>query len=220
MITLDPDSPLSPSEVVLLRCDQFASKAKWESDGLLHLEIKYFPGLAQAMLTTAFLANEQVGALRLEVRQKKARLGLGQAQVLFAEPVGTSGWPAHSPEAELCAIAAQLKANTGNNEVANVVYAWLKVDFMYPAMVVVEAVKSGLAERGLLQVINKQVKMFLVRKVNAHGHVLLPATAALAAQQPVATIQQLLAETERDRPEVWRSLVDGIMEALRRRTKD
>jgi hypothetical protein len=220
MTIFDPNSPLSPGEAILLQCDKFVPKAKWMSNGLLHMDLGDAAELAKTILTTAFLVSEQTGTLKLETHQKKARLGLGQVQILFAEPVGTVRWPAHSPEADLCAIAFQLKSNGNFNEVDNIVYAWLKCESLYPAMAVVEATKSGLAERGLLKIIEKQVKMFLFRKVNAHGYVLTPTTIALATQQPIAAIQKLLVDTERDRPDVWKFLVNGITEALRKRVKD
>ncbi len=42
----------------------------------------------QALLAAALLAGERTGAFRLEVRKKKALLGLRQVDSLYARPAG------------------------------------------------------------------------------------------------------------------------------------
>src|SRR3954468_11102476 len=98
---------LSPSERVLLFADRFSAPA-----GMLgYSEVSLSSGakleadrLAQRMLAAAFLANEQAGALMLDLRQGKALFGLMNKQTLHAVPGARSvSWPAGSLEAVIAA---------------------------------------------------------------------------------------------------------------------
>jgi hypothetical protein len=75
--TIDPNNPLTPSEVVFLNGEMFAKKVTLGNVGLLHSDEKVsLNQLGQAILTTAVLACEQAGAFILEVQERKALLGL------------------------------------------------------------------------------------------------------------------------------------------------
>ncbi len=72
--SIDPDNPLTPSEVVFLNGELFAKKVTLGNVQLLHSEEKVsLNQLGQAILTAAILAGEQAGAFRLEVQERKAR---------------------------------------------------------------------------------------------------------------------------------------------------
>ena len=65
-------APLSPSELVLLKGEQFAKKSFSGNIKLLHIDNKVSAKeIGQVMLMVALLANEQTGTVHLEVGQKK-----------------------------------------------------------------------------------------------------------------------------------------------------
>ncbi len=77
--TVDPDHPLTPSELVYLNGEMFAKKVLLGNVDLIHSDEKVsLIQLGGAILATAILASEQAGALRLEVRERKGLLGLGR----------------------------------------------------------------------------------------------------------------------------------------------
>ena len=71
--------PLAPSELVLFKGEQFAKKSFSGNIKLLHTDIKVSAKrVGQAIMLAALLANEQTGAVRLEVGRKKGSHGLTQ----------------------------------------------------------------------------------------------------------------------------------------------
>jgi hypothetical protein len=214
---LDPTGPLAPSELVLLNGEKFASKVLLGNVDLLHSGMSVSATqLGQAILATALLANEQAGAIRLEIRKKKALFGLRRVDSLYAAPIDFGvAWPAHSLESEIQRLAKQLRDAKERNEVSSVIYAWLRQDSAAPWQSVVEWVKSGMASRGLLRTVEeKRLKILTVT------HFELPeSTASLAAQQSVEPIHQLLESCEKTRPEVWKMLAKQITAAIKARTE-
>ena len=195
---LDPTSLLTPSELILLNGEEFASKASWPegSVDLLHVKTKVSARqLGQPMLAAAFLANEQAGALRLEVGQKKVFLRLFSVTTLFAVPRSNLlGWPAYSLESNVDQLVGKDRM-----EVSTIIYTWLRHDTPFPWKSAVELVKEGMGRRGLLGVVKaKRLRFFTVNR-----YVLPTRTAALAAQRSVASIRQLLVACQQTRPEVW-----------------
>jgi hypothetical protein len=76
-------------------------------------------------------------------------------------------------------------------------------------------VKSGLAERGLLDRIEeKRLKVLTVTKYN-----LPESTAELASKYPSAPIKQMLDNYERRRKEIWDLLEKQIKSAIKARTE-
>ena len=106
---IDPDHPLTPSELVFLNGEQFAKKAKLGNVDLLHSDEKVsLSELGEAILAAAFLAGEQAGAFHLEVRERKATLGLRKVRELFAVPASNRGnLPDGSLEATFSDLATQ-----------------------------------------------------------------------------------------------------------------
>jgi redox-regulated HSP33 family molecular chaperone len=210
----DNNSQFAPSELVLLNGEKFAKKVLAGNVQLLHSQEKVSVAqLGQAMLAAAFLANERSGNIRLETRQKKAMLGLRKVTGLQVLPVSvTPAWPEHSFEAQIYSLVEHLGQH---NEVNDVVYAWLGQDSGNPWNSVIELVKEGMAERGLLERSEeKKLKIFTSVK-----HELPQSTANQAAQEPITSIQQLLAENERDRRELWDLLVKEIKKGIKDRTE-
>lgn len=136
---LDPANVLTASELIFLNGEQFAKKVMIGNIDLLHSAEKVSAAeLGQAMVVSAFLSSERAGAIRLEVREKKVLLGLRKAKGLYAAPATAIEWPDYSREAQIGSIAADLAAEKGANEVANIVYAWLREDSGSPWQAAIE----------------------------------------------------------------------------------
>jgi hypothetical protein len=210
--------PFSPSELVLLSGDQFAASARFGNNvQLLHTDAKVSAeDLGQAMLGAAFLASEQSGAIHLEVRQKKALMGLRKVSAVFADPNNVAiAWPAHSLEANILRLAQELQAGE-SNDVCNIVYLWLGKDSSVPWRTAVELIQRGLVARGHVEEYKKtRLKVF-----SASEYTLPESTAALATRQPVAQLWDMLQVCERDRPELWKLLQKQIKDAVKKRTED
>ena len=207
---------LSPSELVLLKGEQFAKKSFSGNIKLLHTDNKVSAKeISQVILMAALLANEQTGSVRLEVGQKKALLGLCKVNTLYIAPGDTTvSWPDNSLEAEIPKLAKQLLADKERNEVSTIFYTWLGKDSVNPWQSVVEMVKEGMASRGYLEIIEqKRLKFFTLT------HYDLPeSTYSLADQQSAEPVKELLTMCERTRPEVWKFLVKHINTTISQRT--
>jgi hypothetical protein len=215
--SLNPSSPFSPSELVLLNGDQFAKKVMLGNIQLLHTDASVSVSqLGQAILAAAVLAVEAVENLEFEVRQDKAMFGLRKVKKLYASPTQTPvEWPEHSLEAQLPLIAEQFKQDQESQEISNLIYTWLRQDSSSPWQSTIEMVEAGLAERGLLDASKEtRLKVFTVTNYS-----LPESTASLAAEQPVEPIKQLLADCENNRREDWELLVKQIKSAIKARTE-
>lgn len=213
----NPGNPISSSELVLLRGDQFAKKVMIGNIKLLHTDASVsISQLGQAILAAAVLAAEAAGNLQLEVRQGKAMFGLRKVKNLYANPTPTPvEWPKYSLEAQLPPIAERFKNDQDSHEVSNLLYAWLRQDSSSPWQSAIEMVQSGLAERGLLDS-SEETKLKVFTKIN---YSLPESTASMAAEQPIEPVKQLLANCENDRREIWDLLVKQIKSAIKARTE-
>jgi hypothetical protein len=212
----NPAGPLAPSELVLLRGEQFASKALLGNVQLLHSDESVSASkLGEAILAAAFLACHQAGSIRLEVRQKKALLGLRKVDRLCATPGDPSvTWPAASLEGRIGELARQY-AEDDDHEVRNLVYGWLAQDSVSPWQAAIDRIKAGLAERGLLDRFDEtRLKIFTVTRYE-----LPPATGSLAAEQPLEPVHGLLEGCARERPEIWKLLTKELRAAISARTE-
>lgn len=214
--TIDPNNPLTPSEVVFLNGEAFAKKAVLGNVELLHSDEKVsLAEFGKAILTSAILGCEQAGAFRLELREQKAMLGLRKAQRLFAVPaVPRVSLPEYSLEATFSDLAVHL-ALKDKNDIYTMVHTWLRQDAMSPWNTALELVQAGMARRGLLEAVQeKKLKVFTVTRYN-----LPERTIRLAKGQSVGAVKALLENCERTRPEVWKELEAGIKKAITARTE-
>jgi hypothetical protein len=216
--SIDPSGSITPCELVFLHGEKFAKKVMVGNTKLLHNDVKVSTArLGEAMVKAAFLASEAIGAIRLEVRQKKAMLGLRKVKSLYADPVGEgTWWPPLSLEADICYLARAYQADRENHEVSNILSGWLREDATSPWHVVIERVKANMAERGRLEVVKeKRLKVFTTTRYK-----LPESTATLVASQSIEPILQLIEECERERPAVWKLLGKHIKSAISSRTID
>lgn len=214
--TVDPDNPLTPSEVVFLNGEQFAKKVMLGNVDLLHSDEKVsLAQLAQTILATAFLAGEAVGAFRLEVRERKAMFGLRKVHELCAVPANPrEKLPEHSLEATFAELALQ-SAPQDKNDIFTILYHWLGEDAMSPWNTVMELLKKGMAERGMLDATQeKKLKIFTVTH-----YALSERTARLVKGQSIGPVRALLDNCARIRPEVWEKLESSIKKAITARTE-
>jgi hypothetical protein len=216
-LTLDPTNPLSASELVLLNGDQFANKVMLGNIQLLHTDASVSVSqLGQAILAAAVLADESSGNLRLEVRQEKAMLGLRKVKKLYANPTSYPvEWPQYSLESQLQQIADRFKNDDDSHQVSNLIYAWLQQDSSSPWQSTIEMVKSGLAERDLLEK-TEQTKLKILTVVN---YSLPESTFSMARQLPFEPVKQLLKNCESNRQDIWDLLVKEIKKAIKDRTE-
>jgi len=202
--------------MVFLNGEQFAKKVMLGNVDLLHSDEKVsLAQLGGAVLATAILGCEQAGAFRLEVRERKAMLGLRKVRELFAVPTNPrENLPEYSLEATLYDLATRL-ALQENNDIYTIFYTWLREDAIAPWNTAMELLKAGMAKRGMLDATEeKKLKIFTVT------HYTFPErTSRLVKGQSVGPVKALLENCERTRPEVWKMLESGIKKAITARTE-
>lgn len=216
-LIIDPTNPLSPSELVLLNGDLFAKKVMLGNIQLLHTDTSVsISQLGEAILSAAVLAAESAGNFKLEIRTAKAMLGLRKAKNLCGIPTfSPNEWPEYSLEAQLPKIAERLEKEGESHQISDLIYIWLRQDSSSPWQSTIEMVKSGLAERGLLDAAQKtRLKVFTV--VN---YSLPESTADLASQIPIDPVKELLTNCENNRKDIWELLLKENKRAIKQRTE-
>lgn len=207
MVYSSTPATLAASEMVYLQGEKFAAKAGvFNKVKLMHVEQDVNVNeLVSTMLAAAFLWAEESGAVRLEVRQKKVLLGLAKSTTLFVDAVRAVEFPAGSLESAIYSLAGQFSAKN-QNEVSNVIYAWMGSDSSSPWQQVVKLVQGGLAARGLLEVVQeKKLKIFTV------SHYEIPlGTVQMALQLRPEGIQSMLLRCQQTRPDLWKMLTKQI----------
>jgi hypothetical protein len=198
--------PLTPSELVYLNGEKYSpKKALINNTKLVHIDQNVATNeLVNAMLSIAFLASEQEGAIRLAVRSVKHLFG-GKEE-LFADPGPTGGiWPEPSIESTLCTNSRALY-RSNKNSVRAIVYNLLDSDAGSPGSEIIELLKPYLAKRGLFTTLEKKALGFL-----PYITYQVPSTTiAGAAQFPMERINNLITNTSRTRPQYWKLLIAGI----------
>lgn len=209
--------PFTASELVLLNGDQFSKSARLGGFELLQGGAKVSADqLGLNAIAAAFLANEQMGAIRLEIRPQKKLFGLMTATPIFVELTsGDNQWPAGTLEAAILDILRQRQATGKPTEVHQVIYDWLGEDSSAPWSDVLTNVQRGLAGRGLLEMTQeKKMKIFTTTRFE------LPhSTATLAQQYPPSPAQQLLSQAQQSRKDIWDKLSGQIRQAISNRTE-
>lgn len=217
MSAIDPLVPLTPSELVLLNGERFAKKVMLGNVKLLHSDASVSVAqLGQAILAAAFLANEGLGAVRLEKRKKKAMFGLRKVDSLYVlTGVKDITWPAPSLESDILSLVPHSQEDQERGEVSNIIYAWLREDSGSPWGSAIELVKSNMASRGMLDKIEeKKLKILTTTRYE-----LPQGTMELGAQYPVDSVESLLKSCESGRPDLWKLLTDQIKSAIKSRTE-
>jgi len=204
-----PVQSLIPSEQVFFNAEKFASsKGIFNKVNLLHTDVQVNKvELVQHLLAAAFLANEQAGWMRLEMRQKKVLFGLGSKTALFADPTGKPAqWAGPCLEADLLNAAGR----ASNSEVDTLVSVWLGQDVSDPYAEAIGRVKVHLAERGLLDMQEeRKLKIFVSRSYSLNS-----TAQGLIAAQPLQPLTALLQNCQSLRPQVWQELLKQIKKGV------
>ena len=196
-----PQSRLTPSEVVYLAADRFAPPGK--DGGKSH----WLPNHAYA---AAFLAAEQGGMLRLEIRAKKALLGLRTVETLYADPTGSAGaFPAESLESTLHVQAVSL-SKKNKHDVRDIVASLFSGTSVDPWSSALHRIRDALGARGLLTATSK--KALKIIKVVEYA---TPEQTTAMAEEKVSEVQRLLHECQAARPDLWERLIDEIDSGIR-----
>ena len=200
-------STLSPSELVLLRPNDFAKPKGLGGLQVLSFEQKVDGAeLIRKMIAVVFLAAEAAGDIKLEVRTGKALFGLRHPRYLGVDAgTTTTAWPEGSLESRISSMAASLMAKN-NNSARNIVYAWLAEDSELPWRLAIAQVEYPLIRRALLTTTETKTL-----KIIKHSNTTLPdATRQLASAQPISALQSLLSETQTARSDVWNQLINDV----------
>ena len=167
--------------------------------------------LGESVLVAAFLVLEEAGLLRLEQRTRKAFFGLLRSRTVFAVPTGTGiEWPAGSIEARLLAAVGR-----GETEGDDVVYAFFGDDQGWPRAWVLEQVKGGLLDRGLLG--REEVKKLKV--LTSVRYTLPEPTREMLRGESAEGVHSLLRAAEGRGPGFLAALRKRIGAGLSRRTE-
>ncbi|MEJ1373598.1 MAG: hypothetical protein RPT94_01075 [Candidatus Sedimenticola sp. (ex Thyasira tokunagai)] len=200
---------ITPSEMLLLNGDKFASKGIIGNIEL-PLGIKVSAEkLGEALLANAFLTIEQEACVELFVGKQKQLFGLINSDRLFMKRSSTADkWPAPSVESELCALA-QPEAVL----VSDTLFDWLKKPHGTPWVLALMHVQHSMAQRGILHEESRKLLGMTVSKSYSLDHEKLA-----AIQQGVPEPNRLLMDNcKNSRPEVWKHLIKEIHLGINRR---
>lgn len=208
-----PHSSLAPSELILLRADEFAKKGRIRNITVMDTNLTVNPDqLGKAMLKAAIIANVNAGTIRLEQQQGKASFGLRKVTTLHMLPGNASAaWPDHSIESQ---FSSQMLTNRGNSEVYSIVSKWLEQDSFNPWEKVVENVQEGMAKRGLLgKTEEKKMGIF-----TSNTYQLPQSTASMPDRSSVESVKEMLNEYSNQNRDKWSLLEKQLDKAIQERT--
>ena len=203
----------TPSERVLLFGDRFAKAAGMLGHGEVVLSSGAKVGadeLAVNAIAAAYLACEQAGAVRLEIRQGKAMFGLVSTRNLYVAP---GHKPVRWPEGSLESWVVQ---GAGREPKVSDLSQGLLCSGKEnsPSQAMFERLKAALAARGVLHADHKTtLKVFTSVTYTFPGH-----ARAAAEQGGTQHVQALLDACRQQRPDVWKEMTDDIKTAINRLT--
>ena len=209
------DLPFTPSELILLNGDRFAPEVETGghqllcSDGMV--DGNY---LAVMMVAAAILANEDMGALTIDLKERRKKIFSSKPQYsLFIRPVGQApNWNGYTLESAVLFSAGNFFAVQGDYSVRNVVYTILLEDRQYPWQKVIEFVEWGLATSNwLMPVEGDAAKAFQTPFICPEK------VQELAFAQPLSPVKQLFTTCKKSTPELWKQLLSEIDLAIRDR---
>jgi hypothetical protein len=157
---------LTPSELVLFFADQFAPKGSMtqgKEDLLLGEGNVAVNPLSETLVTVALLWLRQAGAAKLEHRSKKALFGLMTKQIVEVQRAGT---PAAAPRPNTLEALLLNALPSHPTEVHTFVYEFLREDMSWPQQFLVDLVKTGVADTGLIR-LEKVKKMMIFTSTKA-----------------------------------------------------
>ena len=194
---------LTPSDLVVLRRRHWS---KEELNGVVRVQIENLPHeVIKAALASAVLANEEAGALRLEMSQEKFFFGLFASTTLRVVRTGNDAqWPTGSLESRLGGIGS----------VSDIIHRWLGADSREPWVSAGQRIMKRMTDIRVLdrEVVRKKVLKFFT--VTSKHYVQPERTLAMFTRRPV---RRLLEKCEQTRPEVHDRLMGEIDNGIGRR---
>lgn len=199
----------TPSERVLLFGDRFAKAAGMLGDSEVVLSSGAKVGadeLAVNAIAAAYLACEQAGAVRLEIRQGKAMFGLVTTRSLHVAPGQKHvSWPEGSLESWVVQGAGREPKVSGLSQ--GLLCSGKENS---PSQTMFGRLKAALAARGILHAESKTtLKVFTSVTYTFPDH-----ARAAAEQGGTQHVQALLDACRQQRPDVWKELKGGIDSAI------
>jgi hypothetical protein len=207
----------TPSEFILLTADKFSPELTGENSLPLLCSDGSVDGayLASLMCIAAILANEEEGAIKLELNTTKKLFGFKEMTHLVIRPTGIpANWNGFTLESGVVFFSSQSYAMPGDYSVYNTIYNILVQDRKQPWMKIVEMVEWGLAASNwLLPVEGEAASAFSTPFI-------CPANVReLVLSQDSAPIVKLLTTNKKSRPEIWKQLSQEINQAFEDRKK-
>lgn len=202
---------LTPSELVYFHGDKFAQKVMIGNHELVHNNTKVSANqLAEAMLLTALLGNEEKGILSLEIKTSKALFGMMTTHSAQVNLLNTSNdWPDNTLESLVYQIAERLKKAKGANAVTveDIIYNFFSEDVAWPQKNIISLVLSTLYTRGLLLTNEKQ------------HYTPYPDTLKLIEKQSVGAALELIGSSKNKRLDLHTLVIKQIQNGLKNRTE-
>jgi len=202
MSEIDVRYALSPSEIVYLNAERFAKTSRLGYRALAAEGKVNTTDLGRTVVAAAILALEAAGAVMLELEETR-RFLLKVRHVRVAPVADGPSFPAPSLEEALRGMALDLASSANTVFVKDILDAWIGEDTEQSFTDLLDVVPGFLADRGLaIRREEKRLKVFTVTDYE------LPAsTRELAADRaPLDAVLALLADCERDRPDLAKQL--------------
>lgn len=206
------ENSFTPSEYILLNGEKFSPEADGENKVHLLCSEDTVDGvsLAALMVSAAILANEEEGALTLELAQTKKMFGLKEATHLIIRPAGvTPNWNGFTLESGILFVASQAFAVPGDYSVKNTVYNILADANPQPWTKIIALVEWGLASSNWLIPVSKEAAAAFSTPFICPANV-----RELVLAQPAVPVINLLNACKKTRPEVWHQLNLEINQAF------
>jgi hypothetical protein len=199
---------LTPSEVVFLHGERFVARAIAGNVTLALSGRKVATDqLATAVLTAAFLANDEVGAIRFEVGETDRWLGLRKRTALFVATDGPApGWPSHTLEWAIPTFLEEMEDQAGTGDpilLGALVDALFDGDETDPWRYVIELVEDGLAARGLLE---RHRERWLRLPTGRFEYGVTDELERAASDASPEEVERRFSVAETARPELWELL--------------
>ena len=198
----------TPSELVVLFGEKFAEEGGMlaaREEALVSRMKVSAEKMAQAALAASLLANERIGAVRLEHRRGKALFGLMDTEKLHVV-LGDyeSAWPDGTLEATVALLAH------GGPTIAELFQSALGAESHNAGQQVCAMVKAGLAGGDLMDGAERK----MLGLITVPQFVLRDEVRRIAMAESPAEVQAMLRETEKERPEIWQQLIKEIGAAM------
>lgn len=206
------DYPFTPSEYLLLNADQFVQEASASDRFTLLLSDGYVSGkaLASLLITAAILANEEEGALQIEVRESKGFFMRSHSSNVYIKPVGfPPNWNTYTLESAVLYASGQLYSTQQENTIYNTVYTLLREDSKDPWAKIADLVEWGLASSNWLIPVEGDAAAAFSIPFICPGKV-----RDLVLDQPIRIYRELLASVQENQPPLWKLMQGEISRAL------